>query len=175
MPERLARESARESQRLALVQEPRREIERDRDLAPTPCAATEHKRRQLLRLNGIGLASAPILAREVYYRQFANRRQVGSYLGMTPSAYDSGDSRRSQGISKAGNSLARTVMIQVAWMWIKHQPESELTKWFRRRTEGQSKRMRRVMIVALARKLAVALWRYLETGLIPEGAILKAK
>jgi transposase len=175
LPDRLAREIAREIERVALVQEQLREIERERDLAPTPCAATEHKRHQLLRLNGIGVASAPILAREVYYRQFANRRQVGSYLGMTPSAYDSGESRRSQGISKAGNSLARRVMIQVAWLWLKHQPESELTKWFRRRTEGQSRRMRRVMIVALARKLAIALWRYLETGQIPEGAVLAAK
>ncbi len=125
-------------------------------------------RHQLLRLNGIGVGSASILAREVYYRQFANRRQVGSYLGVTPSAYDSGESRRSQGISKVGNRLARRAMIQVAWLWIRHQPESQLTKWFRRRTEGQSKRMRCVMIVALARKLAIALWRYLETGPIPE-------
>ncbi len=140
-----------------------------------PCAATEPKRHQLLRLNGIGQVSAPVLAREVYYRQFANRRQVGSYLGVTPSAYDGGQSRRSQGISKAGNRLARRAMIQVAWLWIRHQPESELTKWFRRRTEGHSKRMRCIMIVALAGKLAIALWRYLETGLIPEGAVLAAK
>ncbi len=139
LPERLGREIVRQIERLALVQEQIVEIERERDLAPTPCAATERKRHQLLRLNGIGEVSAPVLAREVYYRQFANRRQVGSYLGVTPSAYDSGESRRSQGISKAGNSLARTVMIQVAWLWIKHhQPESEQTKWFRRRTEGQS-------------------------------------
>ncbi len=175
LPERLSREIVRELERLALVQEQVVEIERERDLAPTPCAATERKRHQLLRLNGIGVASAAILTREVYYRQFANRRQVGSYLGVTPSAYDSGESRRSPGISKAGNSLARSVMIQVAWFWLRHQPESELTKWFRRRTEGQSKRMRRVMIVALARKLAIALWRYLDTGLIPQGAVLTAK
>jgi len=175
LPERLGREIVREIERLAQVHEQIVEIEHEHDLAPTPCAATERKRHQLERLNGIGQVSAPVLAGEVFYRKFANRRQVGSYLGMTPSAYDSGESRHSQGISKAGNSLARTVMIQVAWMWIKHQPESELTKWFRRRTEGQSKRMRRVMIVALARKLAVALWRYLETGLIPDGAVLKAK
>ncbi len=77
--------------------------------------------------------------------------------------------------ARTGNSLARTVMIRLAWMWPKHQPESELTKWFHRRTEGQSKRVRRIMIVALARKLAIALWRYLETGLIPQGAVLKAK
>jgi transposase len=171
----LSQEIVREIARLALVQEQVVEIERERNLAATPYAATEHKRRQLLQLNGIGVASAAILAREVYYRQFAKRGQVGSYLGVTPSAYDSGESRRSQGISKAGNSLARRAMIQVAWFWIKHQPESELTKWFRRRTEAQSKRMRRVMIVALARKLAIVLWRYLETGLIPQGAVLTAK
>ncbi len=175
LPERLSREIDREIERLALVQEQIVDVERERDLAPTPCAATERKRHQLIRLNGIGVASAAVLAREVYYRQFANRRQVGSYLGVTPSPYDSGESRRSQGISKAGNSLVRAVMIQLAWLWIRHQPESELTKWFRRRTEGQSKRMRRVMIVALARKLAIALWRYLETGLVPEGAVLAAK
>ena len=85
-------------------------------------------------MNGIGVGSASILARDVYYRHFANRRQVGSYLGVTPSAYDSGESRRSQGISKAGNRLARGVMIQVAWLWIRHQPESEPTIWFRRRS-----------------------------------------
>ncbi|NIP18359.1 MAG: IS110 family transposase [Xanthomonadales bacterium] len=175
LPERLGREIAREIERLALVQEQLREIERERDLAPTPCLATERKRHQLLRLNGIGVVSAAILTREVYYRQFANRRQVASYIGMTPSAYDSGESRRSQGISKAGNRLARRVMIQTAWLWLRHQPESELSKWFHRRTEGQSRRIRCVMIVALARKLAIALWRYLETGLVPQGAALVAK
>ncbi|MHC4093373.1 MAG: transposase, partial [Planctomycetota bacterium] len=102
-------------------------------------------------------------------------RQVASYLGLTPSPYDSGESRRSQGISKAGNSLVRAVMIQTAWLWLKHQPQSALSQWFHQRTEGQSKRMRCVMIVALARKLAVALWRYLEHGLIPQGATLSAK
>jgi transposase len=175
LPERLSREIAREIQRLALVQEQLREIERERDLAPTPCEATERKRHQLLRLNGIGPVSATILAREVYYRQFANRRQVASYIGLTPSPYDSGESRRSQGISKAGNSLVRYVMIQSAWMWLKHQPQSALSQWFRQRTEGHSKRMRCIMIVALARKLAVALWRYLEHGLIPEGAIVNTR
>ena len=172
LPERLGREIAREIQRLALVQEQLREIERERDLAPTPCQATERKRHQLLRLNGIGVASAPILAREVYYRQFANRRQVAGFIGLAPSPYDSGESRRSQGISKAGNSLVRAVMIETAWMWLRHQPNSALSQWFHQRTEGQSKRMRCVMIVALARKLAIALWRYLEHGLIPQGATL---
>jgi transposase len=175
LPERLSREIVREIERLALVQEQIAEIERERDLAPTPCAAAERKRHQLLCLNGIGQATAPILAREVYYRRFANRGQVASYLGVTPSPYDSGGSRRSQGISKAGNRRVRTVMIQLAWLWLKHQPQSALSQWFNRRTEGQSKRLRRIMIVALARKLAIALWRYLEHGLVPDGAIVKAR
>ena len=113
------------------------------------------------------------LTREVYYRRFVNRRQVASYIGITYSAYDSGDGHRSQGISKAGNRLARVAMIEAAWLWVRHQPDSALTQWFHHRTQGQKGRIRRVMIVALARKLAIALWRYLETGLIPEGAIVK--
>jgi transposase len=175
LPERLGREIAREIQRLALVQEQLVEIEHERDRAPTPCAATERKRHDLLRLNGIGPTFSAILAREVYYRRFANRRQVASYIGFAPSAYDSGDGRRSQGISKAGNSLVRYSLIQAAWLWLRHQPNSALTQWFHHRTEGHSKRVRCIMIVALARKLAIALWRYVELGLIPEGATLSAR
>ena len=173
LPKRLGREITREIERLALVQEQLVETERERDQAPTPCAATERKRHDLLRLNGIGPTFSAILAREVYYRRFANRRQVASYIGLAPSPYDSGDGRRSQGISKAGNSLARYSLIQAAWLWLRHQPNSALTQWFHHRTEGQSKRVRCIMIVALARKLAIALWRYVETGLIPEGAVVK--
>ena len=173
LPKRLGREITREIERLALVQEQLVEIEHERDQAPTPCAATERKRHDLLRLNGIGPTISAILAREVYYRRFANRRQVASYIGLAPSPYDSGDGRRSQGISKAGNSLARYSLIQAAWLWLRHQPNSVLTQWFHHRTEGQSKRVRCIMIVALARKLAIALWRYVETGLIPEGAVVK--
>jgi transposase len=175
LPERLGREISREIERLALVQEQFVEIERERDLAPTPCEATERKRHELLRLKGIGPTFAAVLSREVYYRRFANRRQVASYIGLAPSPYDSGDRRRSQGISKAGNRLVRYTMIQAAWLWIRHQPNSALAQWFRRRTEGESKRMKCVMIVALARKLAIALWRYVELGLIPQGATLSAR
>ena len=173
LPDRLGREIAREIQRLAQVQAQIVEVERERDQAPTPCVATESKRHQLLRLKGLGPALSTTLAREVYYRQFANRRRVASYIGITPSAYDSGDGRRSQGISKAGNRLARVAMIEAAWLWVRHQPDSALTQWSHDRTQGQKGRIRRVMIVALARKLAIALWRYLETGLIPVGAVVK--
>ena len=177
LPERLgreiAREIAREIERLALVQTQLVEIEHERDHPATSCVATERKRHDLLRLKGLGPALSSTLTREVYYRQFANRRQVASYIGIAPSAYDSGDGHRSQGISKAGNRLARVAMVEAAWLWVRHQPDSALTQWFHDRTQGQKGRIRRVMIVALARKLAIALWRYLETGLIPDGAVVK--
>ena len=173
LPERLGREITREIERLALVQAQIVKIEHERDHPATSCVATERKRHDLLRLKGLGPALSSTLTREVYYRQFANRRQVASYIGITPSAYDSGDGHRSQGISKAGNRLARVAMIEAAWLWLRHQPDSALSQWFHDRTQGQKGRIRRVMIVALARKLAIALWRYLETGLIPEGAVVK--
>ena len=173
LPERLGREITREIERLAQVQAQIVAVEHERDKAPTPCVATERQRHQLLRLKGVGPALSSTLTREVYYRRFVNRRQVASYIGITPSAYDSGEGRRSQGISKAGNRLARVAMIEAAWLWVRHQPDSAPTQWFHDRTRGQKGRIRRIMIVALARKLAIAFWRYLEIGLIPEGAVVK--
>jgi transposase len=175
LPPRLAGEIAREIQRLAMVQEQIAEIERERDTAPTTCEATERKRALLSQLKSIGPAIAAFLSREVYYRQFANQRQVGSFLGLTPSPYDSGEQERCQGISRAGSGHARAVMIETAWLWIKHQPKSALTQWFVERTAGQSKRVRKIMIVAVARKLAIALWRYVELGLVPQGATLNPR
>jgi transposase len=174
LPDRLGREITREIERLAQVQAQIVAVERERDHPATSCEATEAKRHDLLRLKGLGPSLSSTLTREVYYRQFANRRQVASYIGITPSAYDSGDGHRSQGISKAGNRLARVAMVEAAWLWLRHQPDSALSQWFHDRTQGQKGRIRRIMIVALARKLAIALWRYLETGLIPEGAVLKS-
>ena len=169
---RLACEIAREIQRLAMVQEQIAAIERERDTAPTPCEATERKRHLLLQLKSIGPAISALLSREVYYRQFGNRRQVGSFLGLTPSPYNSGEEEHCQGISRAGSGHVRAIMIETAWLWIRHQPKSALTRWFVERTAGQSTRMRKIMIVAVARKLAIALWRYVEHGLVPQGAIL---
>lgn len=172
LPPRLASEIDREIQRLAMVQEQIAEIEHERDTASTACEATERKRDLLSQLKSVGPAISAFLSREVYYRQFANQRQVGSFLGLTPSPYDSGEEERCQGISRAGSGHARAVMIEAAWLWIKHQPKSALTRWFVERTAGQSKRVRKIMIVAVARKLAIALWRYVELGLVPPGAIL---
>ena len=169
---RLLHELEREYARLDLVEEQLRQVATERDTADDRDPAVENKRRLLVQVRGIGAASAAILAREVFMRPFANRRQLGSYLGMTPSPYDSGTTTRCQGISKAGNRFARRVLIELAWLWRKYQPHSALALWYEERAAGQSPRIRRIMLIALARKLAVALWRYVETGLVPEGAIV---
>ncbi|MGF6931254.1 transposase [Paraburkholderia sp. UCT70] len=130
---------------------------------------------QLARLRAIGPKGAWVLVKEVFgWRRFANRREVAGCLGLTPTPYDSGDSQIEQGISKAGNRRARTILVEQAWRWLRLQPDSLLTQWFNRRFAGNGKRMRRVGIVALARRLAIALWRYLEHGEIPAGASLSS-
>jgi transposase len=172
LPPRLAQEITREIERLGFVQQQIAAIEHERDESPTTCKETEKKRAQLLLLKGIGPTGSAVMAREVYYRQFSNRRQVAGFLGLATSPYDSGQMERSQGISRAGSGPVRTAMIQMAWLWIKHQPKSAIAQWFVQRTEGQNGRIKRIMIVAVARKLAIALWRYLEQGLVPQGATL---
>jgi transposase len=171
LPACLRAELEREYARLDLVETQLRATEAERDTADAQDPSVERKRAMLIQLRGIGPASAAILTREIFWRQFANRRQLGSYLGLTPSAYDSGSVTHCQGISKAGNSFARRVMIEVAWLWRKYQPDSVLSKWYEGRAANQSPRIRRIMLIALARKIIVALWRYVETGLVPEGAI----
>ena len=128
---------------------------------------------QLAQLKSIGPQIAQVLVNEVYYRDFKNRRQVGSCFGLTDTPYNSGSSRRQQGISKAGNHRARKAALELAWLWVKHQPDSALSHWFRTRVGDAKGRIRKIAIVALARKLMVALWRYLETGLIPTGAVMR--
>ena len=129
----------------------------------------------LLKLRGIGLNSAWLLVRELFgWRRFANRRQLAGCAGLNPSPYDSGDSQREQGISKAGNRRVRALLVEIAWYWLRYQPHSALSAWFTRRFAAGGKRMRRIGIVALARRLLIGLWRYLEYGVIPEGAQLKS-
>jgi transposase len=131
--------------------------------------------RQLLKLRGIGINSAWLYVMEFFgWREFRNRRQVGGLAGLTPTPYRSGAEEREQGISKAGNKLIRAMTIEIAWGWLRHQPDSELSRWYQDRYGQGSKRQRKIGIVALARKLLVALWRYLEDGEIPAGAQLKA-
>ena len=114
-----------------------------------------------------------MLAREVLCRDFRDRRSVAAFAGLTPSPYSSGRLQHEQGISKAGNSIVRARLMQLAWRWVRFQTSSDITGWFLARTTGESKRSRRIAIVAVARKLLVALWRYVLTGLIPAGARMR--
>ena len=128
----------------------------------------------LSRLAGIGTGSAWTLVKELFgWRQFHNRREVAGCLGLAPTPYASGTSEVEQGISKAGNKRVRWLMVELAWSWLRFQPGSQLSQWFNERFAGGGKRMRRIGIVALARRLSIALWRYLEQGEIPLGATLK--
>jgi transposase len=132
------------------------------------------KIRQLNALRGIGTNSAWLYVMELFaWREFRNRREVGAIVGLTPTPDESGKKEREQGMSKAGNRHVRSMAIEIAWGWLRFQPESELSKWYQRRFGGGSKRVRKIGIVALARKLLIDLWRFLETGVLPEGAQLK--
>ncbi len=178
LPPRLKAEIARELQRLELILGMLKGIEAERDaiaLAENVSAHTNAKKIQdLVKLKAIGAEIATVLAGEVFYRPFDNRRQVAGYVGLTPSHFQSGPKCRDQGISKAGNPKARTIMIELAWLWLRHQPDSPLSTWFRERVRTLKGRIRRITIVAMARKLLIALWRYVETGVVPTGAVLKS-
>ncbi|GAB7540499.1 IS110 family RNA-guided transposase [Cupriavidus sp. 8B] len=172
LPAGLAAEIEREVARLALVVTQIKTIETQQYKAvkggAQPAIAL------LARLSGIGVGSAWLLIKEMFgWRRFHNRREVAGCLGLAPTPYSSGESQVEQGISKAGNKRSRWLMIELAWSWLRYQPTSQLTQWFNQRFAPGSKRMRRVGIVALARRLAIALWRYLEYGEIPPGASLK--
>jgi len=182
VPPRMLTEIKHEHARLMLVREQLDELSQasaEADISaeadPTPAAAQMAQCSQLLlRIKSLGPAFATTLTNEVFYKDFRNRREVASYFGLTPSPWQSGGIDREQGISKAGNPRARETAIELAWLWLRHQPHSALTQEYRRRTLDASKRIKRIAIVTLARKLMVALWRYLTTGLVPGGAMLKA-
>jgi transposase len=171
----LLAEVTREHARLMLVREQLAVLEQAQatQACPVPQAMVE-RRDQLQRLKALGPSFATTLTCELFYKDFDNRRQVAAYCGLPPSPWRSGGIDREQGISKAGNPRARLKAIELAWLWLRHQPESELSRWFNTRTANAGKRARRIAIVALARKLMVALWRYLTTGLVPAGATMKA-
>lgn len=179
------REIERECVRLDLVYEQVKEIGKEcRETLKASETAGARKAERLMTLNGIGEHGAWILAHEFFgWRNFDNRRQVASAAGLTPTPFTSGKSIRDQGISKAGSSRIRNLVVEQAWCWLRFQPDSELSRWYREKFEpsplkrvekNKAKRMRKVGIVALARKLLIALWKYVERGIVPEGAILKA-
>jgi transposase len=149
------------------------EVERRAMLQSSEDASLE-KVRQLMQLRGIGVNGAWVLVMEFFaWREFKNRRQVGGLAGLTPTPYQSGESAREQGITKSGNRHVRWMTSELAWSWVRYQPESALSCWFRERYGSGGKRLRRIGIVAVARKLLIALWRFIETGVLPEGAMLK--
>jgi transposase len=164
-----------EHARLMLVRDQLAALEAAAPPAMSNAASQMAKHRDLLqRFKVIGPAFGTTFASEVFYKDFRNRREVAAYCGLAPSPWRSGGIEREQGISKAGNPRTRCKIVELAWLWLRHQPNSALSQWFEARAAKASKRIRRITIVALARKLLVALWRYLTSGLVPEGAVLAA-
>jgi transposase len=175
LPQHLKAQISRELDRLELLLEQLKAVEAERDalLAATESPAKLASAALLLDLKGIGPEFASVLWSEGLCRSFANRRQVAAYAGLAPTPWQSGAVDHEQGVSKAGNPRLRTTMIQLAWLWLRHQPGSTLSHWFHERVERRGG-LRKTMIVALARKLLVALWRYVTAGVVIQGATMKA-
>lgn len=178
LPARAWSEMVRQTERLELVQRHKRALQAEQAQALEQAPSADALMQQIVGLallRGIGVGSAWLLVMEFFgWRQFKSRRQVAGCAGLDPTPYDSGQSRREQGISKAGNKRVRWLMVELAWSWLRYQPDSALSRWFHQRFGGGGKRQRRVGIVALARRLLVALWNYLDRGVIPEGAEFKS-
>lgn len=161
--------------RLELVLAQLAVLEHERDAVMEAEASDQASKmiQQLASLRGIGVQSATVLVREAFVRRFANGKALGSYAGLTSSPYSSGGIDREQGIGKGGNRRVRTVMVELAWLWTRYQPASSQVCWFRERVGSTGRRVRKVMVVALARKLLIALWRFVTDGVVPAGAVLK--
>ncbi|WP_416832705.1 MAG: IS110 family transposase [Erythrobacter sp.] len=170
----IRRELTRQMERLELVNRQIKALEVERGEAVADAEIPQSRKVEMLtRLRGIGEIGASTMVTEVFQRKFQNRKHLASYLGLSPAHYASGDRSRDQGISKAGNKAARVMMVELAWCWLRYQPNSALTQWYRKRFCTDAATSKKVGVIALARKLAIALWRYLEHGLVPEGAVIK--
>jgi transposase len=178
LPEGLKTRLQREWQYLQYVGEQILAVERERRRLLREAEDTRRedlvKIQRLMDLQGIGINGSWVLVEEFFgWRKFRNRKEVGSLAGLTPTPHQSGDADREQGISKAGNRRIRATIIELAWSWLRFQPESRLTQWYNRRFALGNRRIRKIGIVAVGRKLLIDLWRYLEFGVLPEGALLK--
>jgi transposase len=151
-----------------------KEVEEARDTMLSAAQAVTPAPALLLNLKGIGPEFANVLWSEGLSRHFDNRRQIAAYAGLAPTPWQSGTVDHEQGVSKSGNPRLRTTLIQVAWLWLRHQPASALTAWFKERVIHNGRRLRKPTIVVLARKLLVAIWKYVNAGVVIEGAVLKA-
>lgn len=172
LPAHLKAQIERELDRLELVLEQLKAVEEARD-ARLAASGEMDAPAMLLGLKGIGAEIAEVLHAEAFYRQFGNRRQLGAYAGLAPTPWKSGKIDREQGVSKAGNPRLRRILVQLAWLWLRHQPGSVLSRWFHERVAQANGRLKKTLIVALARKLLVALWRYVAHGVDIEGAVMK--
>jgi transposase len=172
LPTHLKSQVLREIERMEILLRQIVSVEEVRDTLVCP-VGTETPAVLLMRLRGIGPEFATVLWLEGFFRHFGNRRQLAAYCGLAPSPWKSGQIDRDQGISKAGNPRLRTTAVELAWLWQRHQPDSALSQWFRERVGAERGRIRRITIVAMARKLMVALWRYVTNGVVPEGAVLR--
>jgi transposase len=176
VPPQLKSHVVREYERLQMVEVQIKELEKEKtERLKNPDTDSLEKVAKLALLYGIGSVSSWTFVMEFFgWRQFKNRREVGALAGLTPTPYNSGKSLREQGISKAGSQRIRTLAVEIAWAWLRFQPQSKLSQWYMKRFGGGGKRMRRIGIVAMARKLLIDLWRYLEYDKLPEGARLKS-
>jgi transposase len=178
LPKHLKAQISRELDRLEMLLEQIKAVEAERDAllvsAHNDAAGVPAHAAMLMALKGVGPEFATILWSEGLFRHFANRRRVAAYAGLAPTPWRSGSIDREQGISKAGNPRLRTTMIQLAWLWLRHQPGSALSRWFHARVEKNGGRLRKAAIIALARKLLVAFWKYVTAGVVIEGAATKA-
>jgi transposase len=163
---------ARAAARVAVLEAQIAELDTVQRTARRDASATSALGR-LVALKGVATTGASVLLDEgLVWRAFRNRREIGGLLGFAPTPYQSGEVARDQGISRAGSDRLQAISIQLAWNWVRWQPMSALTQWYQQRFAGGGKRMRRIGIVAVARKLVIALWRYATTGLLPSGAIV---
>jgi transposase len=173
VPPCLKAELNRLRRRLSMTLESTREVETEREqTVERQEDAGGQIAKALSKCRGIGDNFAAVLAREVFYRSFGNRRQIASYLGLAPTPFQSGGIDRDRHINRAGNGRARKTLFQLAWLWLRYQPDSSLAKWFRERVGSLQGRTRRISIVAMARKLLIAIWRFAATGVVPEGAVV---
>jgi len=174
LPKHLKTQISRELDRLELLLEQIKAVETERDaLLAAQKVALPGPAAMLLDFNGIGPEFTAVLWFEGLFRHFDNRRQVASYAGLAPTPWQSGSVDHEQGVSKAGNPRLRTTLIQLAWLWLRHQPQSALALWFKERVARNGGRHKKTTIVALARKLLVALWKYVTAGVVIEGAVMK--
>jgi transposase len=174
LPPALKAQIGRELDRIELLMQQIKEVEQARDAMLVAAEASSQAPALLLNLKGIGPEFAAVLWSEGLSRKFDNRRQVAAYAGLAPTPWQSGQINHDQGVSKSGNPRLRTTLIQLAWLWVRHQPDSALTAWFKERVAHNGGRQKKSAIVALARKLLVAMWKYVNAGVVIEGAVLTA-